>query len=665
MSVRVPPGLLRWSLLAALVGAGLGLGLFALETERLLSAGVVGVGIDVEGPYAALMNAIRPLLPGLLVRVAAVYAAGGAVLGLVAGGLARAWGRQRLAWVVPHWLMLLALLAWDRAIARPALFDDLPALRSLLGWLVDQGQPWHPRVAAGLWLAFPMGLLAWRSRGQRRTVGLAIGAVAAVGLLGAWVARSPTGGEKHPLVILIGVDAFRPDRLRALGGSGAVAPHLDRFLEEGATLFTRAYTPIAQTEPAWRSMLTARWPHRTGVRYSLTAESRWIPASTFAERFADARWRTVFATDCSRFHAEGPDSGFSTRLQPPRGAVNFLLEKLRYRTVGLFADHRLGAAWLPEFIDNRALAGIHDPVGYADRLAARLVSEAGQGPTLFAFHATAAHFPGDPTYPFYRRFVAPSEPLERRLRMHFSPVVPGAAGGAGTWNRAGAEGLYDELLAQADAQLGQLFDALKRAGRYEDALIIVFSDHGESFHADRPDLAGATSVHGARLSEEENRVLLAVKLPQGQRAPARVDTLVRLVDVGPTLLELSQLPSLPGDVDGVSLAPLLRGEPFQPRPLYAETGFTHVSPEIFDAGHWPGAPRSFATYRIRQDGVVEVDGAAHDAMVREKDRGAFDGQRWLVDRPQADGTVQRSCVGDCAETAVLSSWLDAVQTRAP
>jgi arylsulfatase A-like enzyme len=665
MSVRASSGLFRSVLLAALVGAGLGLGLFALETERLLSAGVVGVGIDVEGPYAALMNAIRPLLPGLLVRIAAVYVVGGAVLALVAAGLARAWGQQRLAWVVPHWLVLLALLAWDRAIARPALFDDLPSLRPVLGWLVDHGEPWHPRLAAGLWLVVPLGVLAWRSRGHRRVLGVAVGAAAAVGLLGAWAARVPTGGGKHPLVILIGVDAFRPDRLRALGGTGAVAPHLDRFVEEGTTLFSRAYTPIAQTEPAWRSMLTARWPHRTGVRYSLTAESRWIQASTFPRRFAEAGWRTVFATDCSRFHAEGPDSGFTTRLQPPRGAVNFLLEKLRYRAVGLFADHRLGAAWLPEFIDNRALAGIHDPVGYADRLAARLLTEASQGPTLFAFHATAAHFPGDLTYPFYRRFVPPTEPLERRLRMHFSPVVPGAAGGAGTWNRAGAEGLYDELLAQADAQVGQLFDALKRAGRYDDALILVLSDHGESFHADRPDLAGATSVHGARLSEEENRILLAVKLPQGQRSPARVDTLVRLVDVGPTLLELFRLPALPDDVDGVSLAPLLRSEPFQPPPLYAETGFTHVSPEIFDPSHWPGAPRSFDTYRIRQDGVVEVDGAAHDAMVREKDRGAFDGQRWLLDRPRLDGSVQRSCVGDCSQTAVLSSWLDAVLTRAP
>jgi arylsulfatase A-like enzyme len=657
MSGPVSPEPLRWLPRVALLGAGLGLALFALETERLLRAGAVGVGIDVQGPYAALMAAIRPLLPGLLMRVAVAYAVAGAVLGLGAAVLARAWGREALGWVVPHWLALLVLLAWERAIARPALFDDLPALRPVLSWLVDHGEPWHPRVAAGLWLGLHLGLLAWRARGHRRALGVAVGAVAAVGLLAAWGSWPPAGGAKHPLVILIGVDAFRPDRLRALGGTREVAPNLDALVEQGATLFTRAYTPIAQTEPAWRSLLTGLWPHRTGVRYSLTAESRVHPVPTFPRHFSEAGWRTVFATDCSRFHFEGPDSGFTTRLQPPRGAVNFLLEKLRYRALGLFADHRLGAAWLPEFIDNRALAGIHDPEGYADRLATRLVTEARQGPTLFAFHATAAHFPGDPVYPHYRRFVPASEPLERRLRMHFSPVAAGSTGG---WSREGSEALYDELLSQADAQVGQLLGALKRAGRYDDALIVLFSDHGESFHADRPDLAGATPVHGARLSDEEYRVLLAVKLPRGQSAPARVDTLVRLVDVGPTLLELSALPALPASVDGVSLAPLLRGQPFQPAPLYAETGFTHVSPEVFDPGHWPGAPRAFDTYRIRPDGVVEVEASAHEAIVREKDRGAFDGQRWLVDRPREDGSVRRTCLGACEQSEALSAWLDSV-----
>jgi hypothetical protein len=118
-------------------------------------------------------------------------------------------------------------------------------------------------------------------------------------------------------VVVIGIDAFRPDRLKSQGGTGEVAPQVERFLAD-ATLFTRAYTPIAQTEPAWRSLLTARWPHTTGVRYALTADSRLRLQPTFPQTFAQAGWRTVFATDCSRFHWEGPASGFDTRLQPPR-----------------------------------------------------------------------------------------------------------------------------------------------------------------------------------------------------------------------------------------------------------------------------------------------------------------------------------------------------------
>ncbi|XXF75753.1 sulfatase-like hydrolase/transferase [Myxococcaceae bacterium GXIMD 01537] len=654
--------LARFLLLRALLGAVLGLGLFLLETGLLLRAGLVGVDIDVSGPYAALMAAVRPTVPGLLARVALAYALGGAVLGAVAGALARAWGR---GWTVaPHWLGLLMLLAWDRAIARPALFDDLPALRPVLAWLVDHGEPWHPRTAALLWLALHGAILVVRERAHRRTLGLVVGAGVALGLLGAWVARPPVGGGRQPLVVLIGVDAFRPDRLRALGATREVAPNIERLLGE-ASFFTQAYTPVAQTEPAWRSLLTARWPHRTGVRYPLTADSRMHLSPTFAGAFAEAGWRTVFATDCSRFHAEGPASGFATRLQPPRGAVNFLLEKLRYRALGLFADNALGAAWLPEFIDNRALAGIHDPVGYGRRLAARLLSESREGPTLFAYHATAAHFPGDPVHPFYRRFVSPSEPLERRLRMHFSPVSASPSGRGPGWTSEGAEALYDELLAQADAQVGQILDALRDAGRYDDALIVLFSDHGESFHVDRPELAGATPVHGSRLSEVENHMLLAVKPPRGAQAPpARVDSLVRLVDVGPTLLALSGLPPLP-DSDGVSLAPLLRGEAVAPLTLYAETGFTHVSPEVFDPGHLPGAPRSFDIYRIRPDGVVELHDAAHEAVVREKDVGAFDGVRWLVDRPQADGTVRRTCEGACGDVAALGAWLDTQRARGP
>ncbi|AFE06306.1 sulfatase domain-containing protein [Corallococcus coralloides DSM 2259] len=679
MSVRSVASLLRAVSGRLALGALLGLMLFAAETVWLLKAGVVGVDIPLDGPYAALAAAVRPLLPGVILRVASVYAVAGGLLGLAAAVLASAWTRRggwvSLALMVPHWVGLLLFWAWDRALARPALFDDLPAVRPVLAWLVDHGEPWQARAAAGAWMAVHLAVLAWRgARGLRRFVASggpaalraeraawAVVAGVVVVLAVAVAVRRVGPSVRQPLVVLIGIDAFRPDRLGATGHG--VAPQVERFLQD-ATLFTRAYTPVAQTEPAWRSLLTARWPYRTGVRYPLTPDARLVLAPTFAQRFAEAGWSTVFATDCSRFHFEGPASGFATRWQPPRGAINFALEKLRYRALGLFADNPAGAAWVPEFIDNRALAGIHDPMGYARRLSDGLVAEAGEGPLLFAFHATAAHFPGDPVYPFYRRYVSSSEPLERRLRMHFAPVTPGAKG---AWNRAGAEGLYDELLAQADAQVGTLLDALRASGRYDDALIVLMSDHGESFHADRPDLAGATSVHGARLGDEENRILLAVKLPGGRGAgPAQVDALARLVDVGPTLLELSGLSALP-ESDGASLGPLLRGERRPLTPLYAETGYTHVVPEVFDPGHWPGAPRTFDAYRLRPDGVVEMGDEAGTAVLREKDTGAFDGQRWVVDRPQADGTVRRTCTGDCegADARALADWLDDATERAP
>ena len=76
-----------WPLLRpAALGAGLGLLLF-------LRAGAVGVNLDVSGPYAALMAAVRPLLLPLLSRVALAYLLGGALLGALAGVLAPAWGR--------------------------------------------------------------------------------------------------------------------------------------------------------------------------------------------------------------------------------------------------------------------------------------------------------------------------------------------------------------------------------------------------------------------------------------------------------------------------------------------------------------------------------------------------------------------------------------------
>lgn len=671
---RTRPSLFK----SIIVGALWGLVAFALEGALILRNNAIGLNIDVKGPFAALLAVVKPQLPWLLGRVAMAYAAAGATGGVLAALLTRLYRIRSapLAWLVwwGNWLLLVLFVCVDHAIARPALFDDLPWLTNELHWLVDHGDFRMLRGAAAAVLAVQCVAAFAVSARWRDTVFSQVRFAVTAGLLGLVGASlcattfidprevpasssSSSSSSKPRLIVLIGIDAFRIDRLKSQGGTGKVAPNLEAFLSD-ATLFTNAWTPIAQTEPAWRSIVTARWPFRTGVRYPLTPESHQVAFPTFPSQLNAEGWATSFTTDCSRFNYLTAASGFEDRHEPPRGAINFALEKLRFRLLGVFADNALGARALPEFVENRALAGVYDPVGFARRLGDRIARVASQRPAFFAYHSVEAHFPGDPSYPFYRARVPVSSPLARRLRMFFSPITAHSAGPVDGWGRAESEEMYDELIGQADAQVGIVIDTLKARGLYDDAAIIVFSDHGESFHADHPELAGATPVHGARLSREENRILLAVKLPKGSaRRIAETGAFVRLIDLGPTILELAHAPALKG-ADGESLLPILRGEPSAARKLYAETGFTHASPGAFDPGHLAVAPRTFDIYQVQPDGVVTMTESAGELALKEKDIGAFDGATWIIRTPRSDGTVREDCSGQCPAPA-LSQWLDA------
>ena len=635
-------------LLFAVLGVATGLGVFGIETVLVMRSGHALLQVDGSGVVSAALTAARPAIEKLLLRIAVAYAAMGAIVGLMSGALAHDAARTRIGfWLL--WAVDAAAIclfgAWAAGIERPGLFEDIEALRPALGWITRHGEPWQPVLAAAL-------LFALHLPPSRRRARTALRGAAALGITLLPSVRLPAPEGPHaPLVVLIGIDAFRPDRIEGEARQRHLAPNLERFVQD-AVRFDHAYSPIAQTEPAWAAMLTASWPTRTGVRHPLTADARRAPLPSFAAAFSVAGFHTTFATDCSRFNWQGPGSGFEQRLQPPRGAMNFALEKLRYRVLGIFAVNRLGSWWLPEIFDNRALAGFYDPFGYARRLASRLAAESRAGPALFAYHDTTIHYPGDVAYPFYRAHAGAP------LRMWYA--VPGSEGSRHD-SRAQREQLYDELVSEADAQLGIVLDRLRAEGRYDDAFIVVFSDHGEGFQPGFPELAGAVPVHGARLSEDENRILLAFKAPAGSgiEMGRTVHQLVRLIDVGPTLLEAAGLRPL-ANADGVSLLPLLHGGTLPPLRLYAETGYTHVAPDAFDPEHFSGGPRGIDAFQVRGDGAVEMNDRAHSLAMREKDVGALDGTGWLVRAPQADGSVRERCEGTCS--AALRTWLASVQT---
>ena len=91
--------------------------------------------------------------------------------------------------------------------------------------------------------------------------------------------------------------------------------------------------------------------------------------------------------------------------------------------------------------------------------------------------------------------------------------------------------------------------------------MIVTADHGEEL-LDH----GFVSHHTlSQLEDELIRIPLIVKLPNGAAAGTRVDRLVRMVDIAPTLLDVIGLDDQTAAMDGASIVPLLDGSDGEPR----------------------------------------------------------------------------------------------------
>ena len=111
---------------------------------------------------------------------------------------------------------------------------------------------------------------------------------------------------------------------------------------------------------------------------------------------------------------------------------------------------------------------------------------------------------------------------------------------------------YYGAIAYIDDQLGRLMAALRSAGLAEDTIVVLTSDHGE--------MLGERGLwYKMSFFEGASRVPLVIASP-GRFAPRRVGASVSLVDLMPTLVDISggSAQSLGIAIDGRSLAPHLR-----------------------------------------------------------------------------------------------------------
>lgn len=165
---------------------------------------------------------------------------------------------------------------------------------------------------------------------------------------------------------------------------------------------------------------------------------------------------------------------------------------------------------------------------------------------------------------------------------------------------------YSAAVAAADAAVGKLIAALRTAKLYDDGLIMIASDHGQSLGAHGEE------THGVFLYDETVHVPLLLKFPQNQNAGKRVTARARLVDVAPTILEIAGVP-IPSQMQGQSLLRIAKANADQP--VYSISNFPQQAfgwssleswragkylyikapkPELYDLAADPGSTHNLA-----------------------------------------------------------------------
>jgi arylsulfatase A-like enzyme/Flp pilus assembly protein TadD len=177
---------------------------------------------------------------------------------------------------------------------------------------------------------------------------------------------------------------------------------------------------------------------------------------------------------------------------------------------------------------------------------------------------------------------------------------------------------YDGEVAYMDSEIGRLVDAVSR--RQRATITWVLGDHGEAFGE-----RGETS-HGMLLHDTTTRVPMILNAPGILTSGTVVPTMVRTLDVVPTLAEIYDFPTSP-EVQGKSIWSLaFGGRETEPREAYLETyapelnfGWSSLRALRTDSSKYVDAPDA-EFYDLAKDPTEQTNAIASRAADAEASR---------------------------------------------
>ena len=354
-------------------------------------------------------------------------------------------------------------------------------------------------------------------------------------------------GAAPPNIVFIMADDLGYGHLGAYGQEKIKTPHLDRMAAEGMR-FTQAYSGAALCAAARSVLMTGYHGGRTPVRGNSGGISLRDEDVTLAEVLKTAGYRTGL------FGKWGLGEWGTPGVPEQQGFDEFLGTLHQRHAHHYYTDYlwENGERFpIPENRNGAREIYVHDVM--LDR-ALEFIRADHSAPFFCFISAAIPHHewaaPPEAVAPYLGQF--PEEKPEVTWREGYNtPDAPRA-------NMAG-------MIAHMDKGVGLVLDALRETGRAENTLVIFTSDNGpDRFSIASADFFNARGgLRGYKYDQYEGgiRVPAIAWWPDTIKAGAVNDLPFHFMDYLPTFGELAgAAAAVPADVDGVSLAPVFRGE---------------------------------------------------------------------------------------------------------
>lgn len=315
-------------------------------------------------------------------------------------------------------------------------------------------------------------------------------------------------------VILITIDALRPDHLSCYGYNRNTSPNIDKLAREGI-MFTQAISASSSTISSVPSIMTSVYPDMHGI------------------------WE------------------FGNSLDPNIISLGGLLRKNGFFTGIISAQLFPHLTSRTDFISKKIKldAKANEITDWAIKWLVKNKKK-----KLFLYlHYFDPHGPYTPPSPynglylndkFYERGI--EVPLLERKRGGFGGI-PGYQAQNEIKEKSYYIAEYDGEICFADAQIGRLINALEEMGLLDKTMVIITADHGESLGEH-----GYYFDHGFFLYDNLIKVPLIIYYKSLMGLNKIINQQISQVDIMPTILDVENI-RLPKEykIEGVSLTPLI------------------------------------------------------------------------------------------------------------